>query len=148
MRSLGDITMDTCIVNSIRPIRETIPETSLDKILNNFYTDNQNQVEIVTKIYLMLQDADNKTRTTPLPSVPNYSEVENRKIVIKYFLNLMDGLINTNWVIDTQRIPGGPLKETFFNLTYTESYTLLNKLVDFYDNNKNILKTDLDNSKM
>ena len=54
----------------------------------------------------------------------------------------MNRLINTNWVIDEKR-SGRPLEE---NLTSTKSYTLLNKLVDFYDKNRNILKTDLDKS--
>lgn len=154
MRSLAGMDMGTAIVNSLRPVSATVTQTPLDKILNNFYTDLTNQVDIVIKIYLMLEDANNKTRTTPLPSVTNYDDVENRGIVITYFLNdyakditsflkLMDRLINTNWVIDTQRIDVPFYKDRFYYLTSTESYTsLLNKLVDFYDKNKNILKTD------
>jgi hypothetical protein len=160
MRSLDGIEISAAIVNSLTPISATTTQTPLDKILNNFYTDTTNQIEIVNKIYDMLQYANNNSRTTPLPSVLNYNDVKNRIIVIKYFLsnyvqnditflNLMDELINTNWVIDTRQISGGgPLKEYYFNLTDTDSYTLLNNLVDFYDNNKNILETDKTDIKM
>jgi hypothetical protein len=159
LRSLDGMDMGGgAVVNMLMPKSATIAQTSLDKIINNSYTDFDKQLGVVIKIYYMVQDANNKTITTPLPSVPNYDDVENRRIVIKYFLNefvqndiitflnLMDGLINTNWVIDTTRTPDGPFNFNIY-LIYTGSYRLLNKLVDFYDNNKNILKTDLD-SKM
>jgi len=160
MRSLG-IEMGAAIVNSLTPISATTTQTPLDKILNNFYTDSQNQFEIVDKIYYMLQTSGDPSRYNNI----NYNDLENleiRRLIIIYiflndyekditsflnlmdrltsFLNLMDRLINTNWVIDTQQM-GGPFKDIFY-LTSTEYYTLLNKLVDFYDKNKNILKTD------
>ena len=148
--------IDTSIVNSIRPLRETIPETSLDKIINNFYTDLEKQMPTVNKLYYMLQDANNKSKVDPLPSVPNYSDINNRIIVIKYFLNdyvkvkndfleVMDIVINTNWVINNTR-PGRPIDNilNLLNLTYTDSYRLLNNLVYFYSENLEILKTDLD----
>jgi hypothetical protein len=150
MRSLG-IEMGAAIVNSLTPISATTTQTPLDKILNNFYIDSQNQFEIVDKIYYMLQTSGDPSRYNNI----NYNDLENleiRRLIIIYnflndyekditsFFNLMDRLINTNWVIDTQRM-GGPFKDIFY-LTSTEYYTLLNKLVDFYDKNKNILKTD------
>jgi hypothetical protein len=104
----------------------------------------------------MLQDANNKSKVDPLPSVPNYSDINNRIIVIKYFLNdyvkvkndfleVMDIVINTNWVINNTR-PGRPIDNilNLLNLTYTDSYRLLNNLVYFYSENLEILKTDLD----
>jgi hypothetical protein len=151
MRSLGAMG-SAATVNSIRPVQT---QTPLDKIVNNFYIDDTN--ETIQTIYDMIQDANN--RTTSLSSLIIFTEIEYyRRLVIYYFtltlknftlknkniffLNLMDVLINTNWVIDEKR-SGRPLEE---NLTSTKSYTVLNNLVDFYDKNRNILKEDLDNS--
>ena len=155
MRSLAGIEMSATIVNSLTPISATTTQTSLDKITNNYYNDEK-QIVTLNRIYLMLQDANNKTRTTPLPSVSNYKDIKNRRTVINYFLNdivvditsflnLMDVLINTNWVNTTHS--GRPL-EIYFNLTDTDSYTLLNNLVDYYDNNKKILEKDKTDIKM
>lgn len=148
MRSCAGIGM-AAIVNSLTPISATTTQTPLDKITNNYYIDEIKQIVTLNPIYLMLLSVNNKIT----PSVPNYNDIENRRIVITYFLNdiveditsflnIMDELINTNWVINTQKI-GFPFKE-YHDLTGTESYKLLNNIVDFYDNNKNILKTDLD----
>jgi hypothetical protein len=158
LRSLDGMDMGGgAVVNMLMPKSATIAQTSLDKILNNSYTDFEKQIDVaITKIYSILVATQNLD--TPLPSVPNYNDIKNRKIVITYFLNvnvnlkipdflnIMNELINTNWVIDTQRIPR--FTDVYSSLVSSDIYKLLNKLVDFYDNNKNILKTDLDNSKM
>jgi hypothetical protein len=58
----------------------------------------------------------------------------------------MDVLINTSWVIDTQRKP--PFTDIYTFLVLSDIYKLLNNLVDFYDNNKNILESDKTDIKM